>query len=403
MSTCNLHQTARGFYRVAVVDAPTQKVVWEQKDWGKNLILNNGMDQVALQSWESCFLYGAAGTGTASNLADSNEVLADQSATTVTATLGSYTFISGDIGNMIHWDDGSEARITAYTSPQSVEVTPSQSVVQQHFVVYQTNQTGLAVEVKRTGNYLNNWPNTGTTIDLGTGLLTLRRTYDFTAEIGSIAYREAATCWSLTPNASNTIFSRIVFPSPIVVDAGQQLRFVYELQLLVGPVTPVVFNAAVTGWPVAPSMATNARQQLQYHGMGTVLANGGSGASTAGTSNEPSSSGLQNCAFWASPNSTAIPSFGSTVNRNVPNSDTTASSLVAYTPLNFYRDKTATFGLGQLNNASIQSLGTGPQAPIPIIAARDSGIVVLLDESESKLNTQTLSFTFRYAWSRVLS
>jgi hypothetical protein len=103
-----MHQSARGLYKVAVVDALTKKVVWEQPDWGKNLILNNGMDRIAVGTWCDCFLYGMAGTGVTPTRRYSNEVSADQAGTTVTATVGSLTFTSGDIAdNRIHQQSAS--------------------------------------------------------------------------------------------------------------------------------------------------------------------------------------------------------------------------------------------------------------------------------------------------------
>jgi len=403
MSTYNLHQTARGLYKVAVVDALTKEVVWEQKDWGKNLILNNGMDQVASRVWEDCFRYGVAGTGVTPTNVSSGGVTASQSGSTVTATIGAFTFAAGDIGNMIQWPGGEEARITGFTNPQVVTVTPSQSVLSNTFTVFQTNQTGLVTEVKRSGTYLPNLPYTGTIVTTSSGLLQMRRTYDFTAEVGTVNYTEIGTAWSGTLNASNTTFSRILLPSPVAVNAGQQLRFVYELQITVGPIAPVSFSAAISGWPVAPATDTNAQQQLQFHGLSMVGTNGvGTSEIGAAESNEPSTSGI-NCTFFVSPSSTAIPPFGTTVNRNIAGADVASPSLVAYTPLSFTRDKTATFNVAQINRTDLRSLGAGFQSIPNFFASRDTGIVVLFDQAQSKSNTQTLSFTFRYTWSRVLS
>jgi ABC-type amino acid transport substrate-binding protein len=38
-----VHQQLQGFYKIAIVNGSTKEVVWEQKEWKKNLILNQGM------------------------------------------------------------------------------------------------------------------------------------------------------------------------------------------------------------------------------------------------------------------------------------------------------------------------------------------------------------------------
>lgn len=40
----SLYQQFEGFYKVSVIDWKTNGVIWEQPEWNKNLILNQGMD-----------------------------------------------------------------------------------------------------------------------------------------------------------------------------------------------------------------------------------------------------------------------------------------------------------------------------------------------------------------------
>lgn len=405
MSTYELHQTARGLYKVAVVDAATQEVIWEQKEWGKNLILNNGMNQVAALTWAECTKYAVAGTGITPTAISSAEVTASQSGTTVSASVGSYTFASGDIGNMIKWDGGGEeARITGYTNPQSVTVTPSQSVGSGTFVVYQTNQTGMATEIKRTATYLQNAPYCQTTSDVSTGVIALRRTYDFSAEIVQRNYTEVGACWQQTAFTGNTTFSRILLPVAVTVNPGQQLRFVYELQITVNPRTPQVFSAAVSGWPVLPSTNTNAQQMLEHFGIATVAAYGGSSWDVkGGWTNEPSDASILGGYLFVSPNATAFGSFDAVINRQTTGWETNALSLSPYTPLSFTMDKTATFTVAQLNRTDLRSVGLsanyGGQNMHPAVC---NGCVVVFDQPQSKNNTQTLTFTFRFIWGRTL-
>jgi len=405
MSTYQLHQTARGLYKVAVVDAATKEVVWEQKEWGKNLILNNGMDAVAVRYWATCMSYAVAGTGIIPTAISSAEVTASQAGSTVSATVGSYTFSSGDIGNMIKWDvGGEEARITGYTNPQSVTVTPAQSVGSGTFVVYQTNQTGMATEVKRTTTYLPNAPYCQTSVDTSTGVVAMRRTYDFSAEVIQRNYTEVGACWNQTAFTGNTTFSRILLPLAVTVNPGQQLRFVYELQIMVGPITPVSFSAAVSGWPVLPSVNTNATQQLEHHGLQMVSATGSPTNGTGGFTNEPSEISIYGGYMFVSPNSTAFQAFDTSTDRRTTGYDVNAMSLLPYTPLSFTLDKTATFTVAQLNRTDLRTVGiTANYSGLNLNAAVANGLVVLFAQSQSKNNTQTLTFIFRFTWGRTLA
>ena len=388
------HQAACGFYRVAVVDAATKEVVWQQKDWGRNLILNNGMDSVAVRTWAEQFTIASAGTGITPTSRTAGTATAAQAGTTVTLSGTGITFDAGDVGNMIKWGTTEEARIVTYTSPTQVEVTPSQSVSDGAFVIYHTNQTDLTTQVKRTSTYLTGAGNCGTTVDTGTGTVKLRRTFDFSAEVGTVNYTEVALNWHLVN--PNTAFSRILLPSAVPVNAGQQLRLVYELQIVMSPTTPVVFSAAVSGWPVAPSTDTQAQQQIQYAGLNQVATNGTSGSSNL--SNEPSDASY----VFISPSSTALASFNSCVDRSTSAAQI-SSTLSAYVALSFSRDKTSTFPVGQANGTTWRSIGVGTSGIPPVYSSNNSGFVVLFDQNQTKANTQTLTFTFRNSWSRVLA
>jgi len=405
MSTYQQHQTARGLYKVAVVDAATQEIVWEQKDWGKNLILNNGMNSVASRYWAASMAFAVAGTGITPMALSSAEVTASQASNVVSATVGSYTFSSGDIGNTIKWDvGGAEALITGFTNPQSVTVTPSQSVGSGTFVVYQTNQTGMATEVKRTAVYLPGAPYCQTSVDISTGVVALRRTYDFSAEVIQRNYTEVGACWNSTAFTGNTTFSRILLPLAVTVNPGQQLRFVYELQVTLGPVTPASFSASVSGWPVAPSVNTNASQQLEHHGLQIVASSGAGTNGAGGYANEPSESGTMGGYMFVSPNASAFSAFDTTVSRQASGYEVSLMSLLPYTPLSFTLDKTATYTVAQLNRTDLRSVGLCANlVSSGLNPAVANGLVTLFDQSQSKNNTQTLSFIFRFTWGRTLA
>ena len=59
-------QGLSGKYKVFVVDKDNN-IVWEQKDWHKNLILNQGMDALYGVVYAGVMYYAACGNGTIVN------------------------------------------------------------------------------------------------------------------------------------------------------------------------------------------------------------------------------------------------------------------------------------------------------------------------------------------------
>lgn len=398
---CNVYQRARGRFFWQVVDSATGQVVREAPKWIDNLILNDGMERVATNYWTTCFTYGSCGTGTTSDSTDSGVITASQASTTVTAS--SNIFLATDANNggvMIKWDTGEEARVTGYTSATQVTVTPAQSVSAGQFTIWRTNQVGLVSETKRSNTYLTGSPSCGTT-RVG-GVLTHRRTYDFTAEVGTVNYSEVGVAWA--SSGSSTHFSRVLLLSPVPVGSGQQLRLVYELILTLSPTSPNDVNTnLITNWPWGAVPNSYYNEQLQYIGMSSVSST--TGASTyadAGQyTNEPSASSYNT---FMSSTATALSTFAATpVDRRPGAIVKKAYSLAAYTSFNFYRDRYVQFNAGEGNSASIRCIGHGSEAGGFNATYTDYGYLMLFDNNQEKPSTHTLSLTWRYRWSRVLA
>lgn len=390
-------QQAQGFVQCFVVDAATGQVVKEYPRQ-KNLILNQGMDQLASNSWAELFVYCSAGIGVTPTSDDSSPTTATQAGTTVTLSGGTFVFTDTftDAGKTIKWDTGEEAQIVSVTNPTTVIVNNSAAVPAADFVVYRTNQTGLSNQLKRTSTYLTGSPYCGTT--LASNVLKMRRTYDFTAEVGTVNYTEIGLGWhTSTPTA---IFSRILLAVPVPVDAGQQLRVTYELQITLLPSTTVSKTAIIGGWPVAPALTTDGVEAIQYLGVSSVNTNGtsvnydnGFGAS------EPSQT--SSIGIFVSTTSTAPASFGSAVGRT--GTGVVSATRAAYVVGNWYVDKSATLPVGTGNSTAIRSMGYGYHAPNNWFAYNQTTMVFVFDEAQTKLNTHTLTLTWRFSWSRVLS
>jgi len=401
ISAPEFNQRAQGFFRWQVVDAATKEVVCESPGWIKNLILNNGMDRVSISPWCDLFTYGVAGTGTTPTSDDSGVTTAAQVGTAVTLTGGSFVFTSTivDAGNVIKWDTGEEATISTVVSPTSVIVTNSVSVTGAEFTVYNTNQTGLVSEVKRSNTYLTGTPYCGTTI-VG-NVLEHRRTYDFTAEGGgTVNYTEVGVSWAAA--GASTLFSRILLPGPVPVLNGQQLRLVYQLNVTLAPSASAPKTAIINGWPVSPAVTTDGDEQLQAYAVSTVSTLGLIQGIYGHYGNEPSTGSTIGVYLSTDASAPAAFGVGSTRSANVAY---TNMGKLSYTTGSYYQDKSATFAVGNGNRSDWNSMGFGAHSPNLYFCYQqaNNAYVFVFDEAQTKANTHTLTLNFRWSWSRVLA
>lgn len=253
-----IRQTARGRFRVQVVDAATGRVVNPGK-WQPNLILDSGLDRIATEKWYAQLAYGVAGTGNTptKDLPDPGDLFS-QSGTTVTRDSGTRDFAAGDVGKLIRWASGEEAYITAYTSATQVTVGTSQTVASGAVdALYRVAQTGLTAEVKRSSTQPqfidedDGLTAAATTIDATAGTVTFKVTRDFTEEVSPVNYTEVGMSSQAT--AGNNIFSRMLLAGAVTVGAGQLLRLKYELTIKCNghaPASQTLEEGGFTGWPL---------------------------------------------------------------------------------------------------------------------------------------------------------
>lgn len=387
-------QQAQGHVQCSVVDPATGSVVKEYPRQ-KNLILNQGLDAVATDYWASLFVYAAAGTGTTPTVVDSGTLTAAQFGTNVTLSGSVFTDTATDAGKVIKWDTNETAMVVTVLDPTAVTVNNSGTVAADEFRVFNTNQMGLAAELKRTNNYLTGSPYTDSEL-IGNNLV-MRRTYDFTEESVTVDYSEIALGWDTGPTDN---FARILLAAPVTVLPDQQLRVVYELTVEILPAANSAETAAIGGWPVAPAVTTNGTQATQFIGLAYVDTNGNAQPNyDAGfTANEPSQ--LSSVGIFVSADGTAPNAFGSSVNR-------VAIAAVAatgtYTAGNYYVDKTALFDTSTGNGTDIFSMGYGYHNPNLFSAGSNTTLVFVFDEAQTKENTRSLGLTWRFSWTRSLS
>lgn len=388
-----------GVVQCLVVDSKTGQVVREYAPQ-KNLILNQGMDEFATNNLCNLFLRCAAGTGTTPTADDSGTTVAVQATTTVTISGGSFTFTNTatDAGKMIKWDSGEEARIVTITDATHAVVANSATVGSGQFTVYRTNQTGLTTEVKRTSTYLTGAGNCETTVNAGAGSASHKRTYDFTAEVGSVTYNELG--FSSNASAGANLFSRILLGAGVSLVASQQLRVVYTLTMTFTPFTPqTVAVSPITGIAGATGV-----QQCGYPATTGILTSTGAtdqnipnGASSASASEELEPSRVTQ-GTTLSTLTNAIQTFGSTGTSRT-GSIGTAGTLNSYTSLSFTRTKVFVFSTSQGNGTTWRSFVMGNSDGYTVT----QGLIYLLDSNMTKDNTHTLTLNLVLTWGRTLA
>lgn len=420
--------TFQGFYKVAIVDKDG-KEIWRQPNWEKNLILNQGMDGVSNHYLADLMTHGIAGMGTRTNIIDGGDSVASAINGTVVLSpgmTGLQNFSSSIVndwtgslwaGDTIKFADGTLAMATAYRAAAVIphdttaSIKTNDTIPTQSFVIYKTGATGLHREVKRAGvniatsSYLDG--GCGTIISVPSGSVLHYRTYDFGSESIDRTYTEIGVGWSQTGWSSSS-FSRVLLPVPVTALQDQRLRLIYGLLINFSPTgSTYMFNAPISGWPVAPATNTNLTQSIQIFqspALSTVASSGGT--NTNHGSLEPAVAG-GNCYIWGSTDSRSLSPFGQypPVDRGagVAYRSSTLSTYVTGSNEIF---KYTTFSLNELNTSSLASFGFGSQT---ITFGHDwnpwyeyCSFAMVFEQKQTKLNTQTLTMFFRWAWDRVL-
>ncbi len=280
-------QKVRGNYQVKIFDSKDRLV--KEYPVKPNLILDYGLDEIASNLWADCWRYCAVGTGTTPTADDSGLINATQSGTTVTA--GSSFFSVSDVGKLLVFDTGERAYISAYTSDTVVEVGISRTVAgATAFATWRVDQTQLTSYVQHSTT-INVGPAYNRTDVLDSGVtLRMRRTWKFPAEPSAITYYEVGFHRVDEPNPF--LFSRVINEEGYSVDEDQYLLITYELTVNVGSTNRVNESLSISGWPIAPSVNTNAETGFSnihltaINSDGVTIAN--LGGDVANTVSEPS-------------------------------------------------------------------------------------------------------------------
>ena len=388
--TINSGMGVAGRYKVQVVDSNGSVV--EDRPWKNNLILDQGLNQVCdgTASLSSCFASCAVGTGTTTTYTDSGAVTVTIAAGTATASAGIFT--AGMVGQLLVTNDGTEQYITAFGTTTSVSVSGSNSAVAQLFTVWAVNQVGLATEIKRTNTYLTGAGNCGTTSNTGTATRTLKRTFDFSAEVSPQNYTELG--WSYTNSAGNNLFSRVLIAGGTVsVLASQQLRVIYELSILVTPNTARAETAPITGWPVAPATDTDGDYLANCEAFGSNNSDSTSVVDTNGSSGgnaylEPAASA--SCYLCSG---STMPAFNAGYTRGTETGQSSGTTA-AYTTGNFYRERSFVWVASNGNRTDIRGIAFGGGSTFAVF---------IFDQAQTKDSSHLLEIVWRKSLARILT
>jgi hypothetical protein len=395
-----------GRYKVMVIDAKTKRIKRQDRKWHNNLIMNSGMDKIATALLCDCFTHAIAGSDpTPGNRVSSLEgTSATGSASNGAVVLSGGTMLfnlvspTWDLNNIIKWDNtGIEGRLDAVAGATNATILPwpvaSQSGT---FVIYRTNLTKLGTEIVRTNNYLPVSPWCGTTA-VG-NLLIHQRTWDFPAETSTKTYLEMGVGWNGTLN-DPSVFARFLLSSVTVVNAGEQLRLIYQLRVVMDPYDDTTKTAAVTGW----ATTLTGKERVQLLGMSSVSSVGATTNYDAGYyCNEPSR--LTNVNAWLSTDATANAAYGSCIDRHtgMPTLGYGALTSPDYVTHSYTRTRIITFGTGQGNSSTIKSMGLGWNSGSNNPASANS-ICFVFDYNQEKTSSYTLDMQWFNTWGRVLS
>ena len=408
-----VNQKLQGFYKVGVVDPETNEVKWQSEEPQKNLILNQGMDSVYARSLVACMAYGVAGTGTRPNSLASGTSQITQSGVQIflsnatglipnfTSSNSGYTSAAA-VGDMLIYQNASQSTITAI-DPNGfyLTVTPAYTFTTgQTFTVWKTTQVGLQTEVSRSNSYMGGTGYCGTTY--ASNMATHRRSYDFSIEGIAASYNEIGIAWA--GSLPSTVFSRILLDPSVIVPAGFKLRIMYDLQTIWNPTSSLYATASIGGWPVAPSTTTIGTQSLQNFLVSSVdVTSGASVSSTAFLDPYYTGESGYSLTAWVSPSSASLETFGSAVNRSTNGDSTTNISKAAQVLGTYVCDKTFLFSTSIGNRTDLKSIGVGGTGGAYNPLSNGQVYAFVFDQAQSKTSLQTLSFTFRWTWGRILS
>lgn len=352
----------------------------------KNLILDQGLDQVAAYTWADCFRYCAIGLDPDPTRRDSGVITVSRSGTTLTASAG--FFESGDVGRIFKFDSGETMYITAYTDTQHVTVDTSGTIAADSGTVWYVNDTALANEAARTNTVGLDSGDNGSSFSVDT--ITHKRTFIFPPVGSNTLFREIG--WSPLASAGANLFGRDVIPGGgDFLVTGQQYKVVVRLILTLSPSAITAQSNVGTG-----SFDTTGDCNHQY------ILTSYSYVETDGSSNNAARS-LEPCKGAK----LGIINTSFSLNAGISYTDANISTLAEYNLTlagygtgTFFRTQSVTVPVLGGNSTNITGFFFGSS---PGGGAVNKGFGVLFDNPQTKDSDHTLTVELTLTWDRALT
>ena len=416
------------------------------KDTGyiKNLILNAGMDQIASKPFAELTCCCIIGTGSAETRKTSNPDVTNYTSgsgydanlyNTLVYRVGSFVSFSdvnvtasiittSDIGRIIKIENDGNYLISSRTNSLTCSVlningtVPTGVSYNNNYTIYFTNQTTMSYEIYRIGKVNDNsgtpdsvygyYGNCSSTIQSGSIRHTRVYYLNTVTDRLSTTIKEIGFGWSPTAN-SQTLFSRIRLTegpsgSAVVLNTGQELIVLYELNIGVSPNTPTSSSLNLL-------TAASGSVQCELYGLSKITSAGRTSYFDDGLhGNEPyyynnyniyglPTSSYKGLYIYSSSDSSSFSTWGTNVNRTSNYVTKSIYYIPPYTSSNYFINKIAIFNDTESINSDLRTIGIG-------LDNANSGknlLTFLFDSSQNKQNGYLMSVSQSFTWNRLLS
>ena len=416
------------------------------KDTGyiKNLILNAGMDQIASKPFAELTCCCIIGTGSAETRKTSNPDVTNYTSgsgydanlyNTLVYRVGSFVSFSdvnvtasiittSDIGRIIKIENDGNYLISSRTNSLTCSVlningtVPTGVSYNNNYTIYFTNQTTMSYEIYRIGKVNDNsgtpdsvygyYGNCSSTIQSGSIRHTRVYYLNTVTDRLSTTIKEIGFGWSPTAN-SQTLFSRIRLTegpsgSAVVLNTGQELIVLYELNIGVSPNTPTSSSLNLL-------TAASGSVQCELYGLSKITSDGRTSYFDDGLhGNEPyyynnyniyglPTSSYKGLYIYSSSDSSSFSTWGTNVNRTSNYVTKSIYYIPPYTSSNYFINKIAIFNDTESINSDLRTIGIG-------LDNANSGknlLTFLFDSSQNKQNGYLMSVSQSFTWNRLLN
>ena len=416
------------------------------KDTGyiKNLILNAGMDQIASKPFAELTCCCIIGTGSAETRKTSNPDVTNYTSgsgydanlyNTLVYRVGSFVSFSdvnvtasiittSDIGRIIKIENDGNYLISSRTNSLTCSVlningtVPTGVSYNNNYTIYFTNQTTMSYEIYRIGKVNDNsgtpdsvygyYGNCSSTIQSGSIRHTRVYYLNTVTDRLSTTIKEIGFGWSPTAN-SQTLFSRIRLTegpsgSAVVLNTGQELIVLYELNIGVSPNTPTSSSLNLL-------TAASGSVQCELYGLSKITSAGRTSYFDDGLhGNEPyynnnyniyglPTSSYKGLYIYSSSDSSSFSTWGTNVNRTSNYITKSIYYISPYSSSNYFINKVAIFNDTESINSDLRTIGIG----LDNANSNKNLLTFLFDSSQNKQNGYLLNISQSFTWNRLLN